>query len=334
MVTQVGKRVLITGANSGIGFETAKAMALHGAEVILACRNDDTLAALRERTVQEAMADIRGAYPEARVAFLEVDLARQAGLKAAARAFHDRFDRLDVLINNAGVMWLPESKTEDGFETQIGINHFGHFALTGLLLPALLKTPNSRVVTVSSLAHVTAALDLDDLGYVRRKYQPRKVYSQTKLANLLFARELGRRLASAEASTLSVAAHPGVASTNLFASAFPGSRRLQHLFARGIAGVGNSPAEGARPTLYAATDPTLKSGDYVGPKGFLQLRGRPGLTYSTKASRDASAARKLWEISERATGVVYDFDRCSSLTPHHALMPEGPGDETRADATR
>src|SRR5262249_25462721 len=151
------------------------------------------------------MKEIRDSFPEAKLHYLEVDLASQASVRAAAQDFHRRFDGLHILVNNAGVMWLPQSKTEDGFETQLGVNHFGHFALTGLLLKALLKTPGSRVVTVSSLAHRTAELDLNDLDYERRPYKTTKVYSQTKLANLLFSRELGRRLEAAGAFTLSVA---------------------------------------------------------------------------------------------------------------------------------
>ena len=209
-------------------------------------------------------------------------------------------------------MWLPESKTEDGFELQLGVNHFGHFALTGLLLRALLKTPGSRVVTVSSLAHLTAELDLHDLDYVRRRYKTAKVYSQTKLANLLFSRELGRRLDAAGASTLSVAAHPGLASSNLFVSAFPNSKLLRALFDKSVSWIGQNCVEGARPTLYAATESDLKNGDYIGPQGFQELWGYPGHTSSTEIANDVTTAKQLWEISERRTGVVYSFRRDGS----------------------
>jgi len=306
---QTGKRVLVTGANSGIGLETARALATSGAEVIMACRREEVLAQLKERSVSAAMEEIRGTCPTAKLQYLELDLASQASIRAAAEDFHRRFDGLDILINNAGVMWLPQSKTQDGFERQLGINHFGHFALTGLLLPALLKTPGSRVVTVSSLAHLTAELDLEDLDYLRRPYKATKVYSQTKLANLLFSRELGRRLEAAGISTLSVAAHPGLASSNLFLSAFPNSKLLRGLFDKSVSLIGQDCVQGARSTLYAATNGDLKNGDYIGPQGFQELWGHPGHTSSTKIANDVPSAKRLWEISEHRTGVEYSFRR-------------------------
>jgi NAD(P)-dependent dehydrogenase (short-subunit alcohol dehydrogenase family) len=306
---QAGKRVLVTGANSGIGLETARALAARGAEVVMACRREEVLAQLDERSVSAAMKEIRSSCPTAKLQYLELDLASQASIRAAAEDYHRRFDGLDILINNAGVMWLPQSKTEDGFETQLGVNHFGHFALTGLLLKALLKTPGSRVVTVSSLAHRTAELDLEDLDYERRPYKTTKVYSQTKLANLLFSRELGRRLEAAGASTLSVAAHPGLTNSNLFLSALRNSKVLRAIFDKSISWIGQNCVHGARPTLYAATESDLKNGEYVGPKGFQELWGYPGHTSSTKIACDITSAKRLWEISERRTGIEYGFGR-------------------------
>ena len=309
---QTGKRVLVTGANSGIGLETARGLAARGAEVVMACRREEVLAQLKERSAFSAMEEIRGSCAAAKLHYLELDLASQASIRAAAEGFHRRFDGLDILINNAGVMWLPQSKTEDGFELQLGVNHFGHFALTGLLLRALLKTPGSRVVTVSSLAHLGAQLDLDDLDYVRRPYKTTKVYSQSKLANLLFSRELGRRLEAVGASTLSVAAHPGLASSNLFLSAFPNSKLLRALFDKSVSFIGQNCVQGARPTLYAATKSALKNGDYIGPQGFQELWGYPGHTSSTEIANDITSAKRLWEISERRTGVEYGFGRHAS----------------------
>lgn len=307
MPDQTGKVVLVTGANSGIGFETARVMASHGAEVLLACRNDDVLARLKETTAHDAMAAIRAEHSDAKLHLLELDLASQASIKTAAKRFHDRFGQLDILINNAGVMWLPESKTEDGFETQIGVNCFGHFTLTGLLLPALVRTPGSRVVTLSSRAHLTAKLDVEDLCYGRRKYDPQNAYAQTKLVNLIFARELGRRLEAEGAPTISLAAHPGLASTNLFVGAHLWTRRVSEIVRKGAARLGQSCVEGARSTLYAATMPQLNNGDYIGPNGFLELRGFPGPASSTKVSRDPNVAAALWRASEQATGISYDF---------------------------
>jgi NAD(P)-dependent dehydrogenase (short-subunit alcohol dehydrogenase family) len=309
---QTGKRVLVTGANSGIGLETARGLAVRGAEVVMACRREEVLVPLGERSASAAMEEIRGTCPVAKLQYLELDLASQASIRAAAEDFHRRFDGLDILINNAGVMWLPQSKTEDGFELQLGVNHFGHFALTGLLLPALLRAPASRVVTVSSLAHRTAELDLEDLDYLRRPYKTTKVYSQTKLINLLFARELGRRLEAAGVSTLSVAAHPGLASSNLFLSAFRNSKVLRAIFDGSVSWIGQNCVEGARSTLYAATESDLKNGDYIGPQGFQELWGYPGHTSSTEIASDVPSAKQLWEISERRTGVEYNFRRDAS----------------------
>jgi NAD(P)-dependent dehydrogenase (short-subunit alcohol dehydrogenase family) len=202
-------------------------------------------------------------------------------------------------------MWQPQRRTIDGFELQMGVNHFGHFALTALLMPALLRTVGSRVVSLSSLAHTTARLDVDDLNYVQRRYDPQKVYSQTKLVNLMVSRELARRLAAMGATTIALAAHPGVASTNLFISAFPNAKRFGKMFSRATATVAQSSAQGALPTLYAATSASAENGDYVGPNGLFELWGHPGPARSIAISKDAGAARRIWEVSEQLTGISF-----------------------------
>jgi NAD(P)-dependent dehydrogenase (short-subunit alcohol dehydrogenase family) len=210
-------------------------------------------------------------------------------------------------------MWQPQGSTVDGLELQMGINHFGHFALTALLMPALLRRSRSRVVSLSSLAHITARLDVDDLCYVRRRYDPQKVYSQTKLVNLMFSRELARRLAAAGAPTIAVAAHPGVASTNLFISAFPNAKRFGKVFDRMTAAVAQSSAQGALPSLYAATSQEVQNGDYIGPDGLFELWGHPGPTRSIAISNDEVAAGRIWEVSQQMTGITFPSLAASSL---------------------
>lgn len=302
-----GKRVLISGANSGIGLETARAMASRGAEVILACRNATISSGLNERSVQEAMNDICRTCPQARLDHVELDLADLSSIKAAAERVNKHFERLDILINNAGVMWTPQSRTKDGFETHMGVNHLGHFALTALLLPALLKSPELRVVTVSSHTHLSARLDVGDLFYEKRKYSPPKAYAQSKLANLLFCRELGRRFDEADVRGLSVAAHPGASGTNLMVSAFPKTPFVRKMFTAGLSVSGQNPQNAAMPTLHAATNKSLANGDYIGPGGLLGLSGLPAPAYSTKISKDVKVARELWTMSEKLTGIRYDF---------------------------
>ncbi len=297
-----GKRALITGANSGIGFETARIMAEKGAQVILACRSED-------KAVQ-AMAKIRRKSPNAELHFLPLDLSSLQSVHHMADMFHEQYDKLDYAINNAGVMWLPQSKTVDGFESQIGTNHLGHYALTGLLLPALLKTPGSRIVTVSSIAHTAGNIYFDDLFFERHSYGKQKAYSQSKLANLVFARELERRLNANGAQTISVAAHPGVANTNL---AIPGFEQSDSgLMAKAMKLltplVAQNPVKGALPTLYAATADNVQGGDYYGPDGFYAAYGYPTLAKSTRRSRDPDIGRKLWEVSENLTGIRYPFE--------------------------
>lgn len=300
--SQRGKRILITGANSGIGLEAAKVMAAKGADVILACRN--------ESKAIQAMATIRQQTPKASLHFLPVDLSSLQSVRDMCEMFFEQYNKLDVLLNNAGVMWLPKGQTVDGFESQIGTNHFGHFALTGLLLPALLKQAGSRVVTVSSIAHRAGNLNFDDLFFERRPYGKHKAYGQSKLANLVFARELDRRLNAAGAQTISVAVHPGAASTNL---AVPGYQQSGSTLLANVAKavsplITQSAVKGALPSLYAATESGVHGGDYIGPDGFYEAFGYPAPASSTGRSRNPEIARKLWEISEQLTGVSYSFD--------------------------
>ena len=298
---QAGKRILITGANSGIGLAAAKALAAKGAHVILACRN--------EAKALKAMAFIRKRHPRASLQFLALDLASLASVQEMADEFLAQYAGLDGLINNAGVMWLPQGTTVDGFESQIGINHFGHFALTGRLLPALLKQPGSRIVTVSSIAHRSGNLNFDDLFFERRAYGKHKAYGQSKLANLVFARELDRRLNKVGAQTISVAVHPGVSNTSLGQSRAetPASLIMSSLAQVLTPLLGQSAIKGALPTLYAATAAGVNGGDYFGPDGFYEAYGYPAPAGSTRRSRDPEIGRKLWELSEHLTGVVYPF---------------------------
>lgn len=276
-----GRRVIVTGANSGIGFVAAKALAGAGADVTLAVR---TVA-----KGEEAAARIGG-----NVHVAELDLASLQSVRAFAAGVDGR---VDVLVNNAGVMAVPESRTADGFELQFGTNHLGHFALTGLLLDRI----SDRVVTVSSVMHRVGSIRIDDVNYNDGGYNRWRAYGQSKLANLLFTFELQRRLAAAGSSVRAVAAHPGYASTNL---QFHTASFQDRLMGVGNALFAQSAEMGALPTLYAATQ-DIPGGSYVGPGGFMEQRGHPKLVGSTSAARDRSMAERLWELSEQLTGVTF-----------------------------
>jgi NAD(P)-dependent dehydrogenase (short-subunit alcohol dehydrogenase family) len=293
-----GKRAVITGANSGLGFETARVLAAHGARVTLA---------VRDVSKGEAAAySIRTQSPAADLAVASVDLANLSSVRAFAAAFLAAHDRLDMLINNAGVMAIPRRVTADGFEMQLGTNHLGHFALTGLLLPLLLKNPEARIVTVSSGAHVLGRINFDDLQS-ERTYSPWRAYGQSKLANLLFAYELQRRLAAAGSRVLSMAAHPGYAATNLQAVGpqMDGSKFRERMMAAANRVFAQEAAMGALPTVFAATSPDVAGGDYIGPDGLLGQRGFPRKVHSHARSHDRHAAARLWAHSEQLTGVKY-----------------------------
>lgn len=296
--SQKGKIALITGANSGIGFEAAKALAEKGAHVIMACRNPEK--------ANEAMTKIRSNTPYADIEFLPMDLASQRSIKEAVSIFKEKHNQLDMLINNAGVMWLPKSKTEDGYEMQFGTNHLGHFTLTGLLLDILLNTANSRIVTVSSLGHYTGKIHFDDIQLDKR-YGKHKSYAQAKLANLIFAYELNRKLKAAGKTTRSIAVHPGGSSTNL---ATPGFEKGASLFT-GAAKVffpyiTQTAENGALPTLYGATAEGAHGGDYIGPSRLFEVIGPPKKIGSSRYSKRQDVATQLWRLSEELTDIQFD----------------------------
>lgn len=296
---QMDRTVLVTGANSGIGLEAAKELAARGARVVLACRS--------EEKATRAIEEIRDAYPGSSSEFLHLDLADLASVRSAAARFHESHDRLDILINNAGVMALPRMETADGFEMQLGTNHLGHFALTGLLLDQMLGTSGSRIVTVSSGGHRMGRMHFDDLQS-EKLYGRWRVYGRSKLANLLFTYELQRRLAESGAAPIAVAAHPGGANTNL-GRLEPGQSGywFQRVWRPVFEVMTQSAAMGALPMLRAAVDPGVNGGEYYGPSGFAEQHGSPVKVRSNKRSHDRRAQARLWEASEQLTGVVYDF---------------------------
>jgi NAD(P)-dependent dehydrogenase (short-subunit alcohol dehydrogenase family) len=292
---QTGRRAIVTGANSGLGFHTALQLARHGATVVMTSRNP--------AAGDDALRRVRQAVPGADVTAGLLDLADLDSV----REFVDWNDEpVDILINNAGVMAIPLRQTTEGFEMQLGTNHLGHFALTGLLLPALVERPGARVVTVSSLAHRVGSMNFDDL-MGQRTYEPWTAYAQSKLANLLFMTELDRRLRKAGFDVHSVAAHPGIAATNLV-SAGPrmARRRVTGAVMRaGSVVIGQRAAQGALPQLYAATAPGVCGGDYYGPRGVAGLRGLPAKVALSVSACDPADARLLWEQSALLTRVRF-----------------------------
>ena len=301
---QTGRTFLVTGATSGLGLETVRALAGAGASVVLAARNADKTAGV--------MAEVRGEHPDADLEHLPLDLADLSSVASAAEAFLDAHDRLDVLINNAGVMATPERRTVDGFELQLGTNHLGHFALTGRLLPVLLATSGSRVVTVSSGFHHLGRMDFDDLNWRERRYQRWGAYAQSKLANLLFTFELQARLAEAGAPTIAAAAHPGYASTHLQARGpqMQGGLRGRVMGALNRTAnrlVAQDAAAGAWPQLYAATAPDVGGGSYWGPDGLGESRGHPAPARVNRRAQRVGDAHRLWESSKQLTGVAPDL---------------------------
>ncbi|UMB68962.1 SDR family NAD(P)-dependent oxidoreductase [Mycobacterium paraterrae] len=291
---QRGRVAIVTGANTGLGYHTAAALAQAGAHVVLAVRN------LEKGNL--ALARIVAANPGADVTLQELDLSSLDSVRAAAAALRETYARVDLLINNAGVMWTPKQLTADGFEMQFGTNHLGHFALTGLLLGNLLPVRGSRVVTVSSNGHrLRAAIHFDDLQW-EHSYDRYAAYGQSKLANLLFTYELQRRLAQHDQNTIAVAAHPGASSTELGRSV-PGWAKP--LFTVAGAVFFQGAAMGALPTLRAATDPDVVGAQYYGPDGLGEMRGHPKLVSSSAQSHDEALQQRLWAVSEELTGVTY-----------------------------
>jgi NAD(P)-dependent dehydrogenase (short-subunit alcohol dehydrogenase family) len=294
---QRGRTAVVTGANTGLGFETATVLATRGAQVVLACRNLGR--------AKEAAARILSSRPHptppASVQAVRLDLASLASVREAAEEIGSAYGPVDLLINNAGVMMTPYRRTDDGFELQLGVNHLGHFALTGLLLGQMLGRAGSRVITVSSNGHKSGRIDFNDLQS-RRRYRRMAAYYQSKLANLMFTYELQRRLAGAQAQTQALAAHPGKARTEL-TRYLPGWLRLEDLVIEQP--LGQSAAMGALATLRAAADPAARGGEYYGPGGRGELKGYPRLVASTERARDVEAQQRLWQESERLTGVSY-----------------------------
>lgn len=290
---QEGRTAVVTGANSGLGLETARVLAEHGAHVVLAVRNLDKGRRAVERITARA--------PKADLSLQRLDLASLESVRDAAGELRTAHPRIDLLINNAGVMYTPRQKTQDGFDMQFGVNHLGHFALTGLLLDALLPVPGSRVVTVSSFGHrIRADIHFDDLQF-DRSYNRVAAYGQAKLANLMFTYELQRRLAP-HGTTIAAAAHPGAAATELQQN-LPGPFRkaadlLLPLFTQNA-------AMGALPTLRAATDPAVSGGEYYGPDGMGGTRGYPKVVASSAKSHDVAVQQRLWTVSEQLTDVKF-----------------------------
>lgn len=287
---QSGRVAIVTGSSSGIGFETARVLAEKNADVIIAVRNAEK--------GEKALERIQKIKPDAKVRVMILDLADLDSVKNFADEFRSNYGRLDLLINNAGVMMPPYSKTKDGFELQFGTNHLGHYALSGQLLDILKNTPDSRIVNVSSNLHKSGNIDFDDVNWEKRKYSKLKAYSDSKIANIYFTNGLVKRMNGK--GPLIVSAHPGWTETDLqrHAESF---NFLNRFFAQ-------KPIMGALPTLYAALGNDAKSGDYFGPAGFMEMRGYPKLSETSKLAKDSQAAEKLWELSENLTGVIYNLN--------------------------
>ena len=291
--SQKGRIAIVTGSNIGLGYETALALAKKDMKVILACRNLEK--------ANNAIEKIKSQAPNTDLEAIQIDLSKLSSIDDFVENYLKKYDQLDLLINNAGVMMPPYTVTEDGFELQLAANHLGHFKLTGLLLDTIEKTSNSRVVSLSSNAHKSGKINFDDL-HSEKKYSALDAYGQSKLACLMFAYEMQRRLERAGYQTISTASHPGVSITNL----------VQHVpmwakivFSPFIPFVTHSPENGAKPTLYAALSKDVKGGDYFGPTGFNEMKGKAGKVDSKPHSHDEVAARKLWEVSEELTNTKF-----------------------------
>jgi len=287
------KIAIITGANTGLGFENTKQLADKGVRVVMACRNKQKAEAAKAKILKDS--------PNAQLDILIIDLSSLKSVRAAAKEYLANYDRLDILINNAGVMIPPYHKTEDGFELQMAANHFGHFLFTGLLLDLLNKTPNARIVSLSSLAHTQGTIHFDNLHW-ETDYSKLAAYQQSKLACILFALEMQRRLETAGHSTVSLAAHPGVSNTEL-ARHIP--KLLYYILYPLVPLVTHSPYHGALPATMAAIHPKAKGGDYFGPVSKREMKGKPGYAKIASRAKDKEVAKKLWEISEQLTGIKF-----------------------------
>jgi len=285
----MGKVIIVTGATSGLGKEATKILAQKKATVIMAVRNTSKA----EKVVQK----IKKIVPKAQMDIIEMDLSSIVSVKYFAAQVLKNYERLDVLINNAGIMACPYDKTKEGNEIQMGTNHLGHFALTGLLLPLLEKTNNARIVATSSIGHRMGKIDFDDINWEKRKYSPTQAYSDSKLANLYFVYELAKKLNHQKKEIKVTASHPGWTKTDLQKHTWY-MRMLNPLFSQGT-------DQGVLPTLRAAFDPQAGSGDYFGPSRFFEMHGSPVVVESSERAKDSEAAKKLWEISERLTNIYY-----------------------------
>lgn len=286
---QKGKVVLITGATSGLGKEAAKVFAEKGATVIMPVRNTGKAKLVRE--------EILKINPNASIDIRNLDLSSLNSVQLFAEEFSKSYNQLDILINNAGIMYCPYSKTQDGFEIQMGTNHLGPYALTSQLMPLLMKSAKSRIVNTASLAHLTGNIDFEDINWENRKYKTMQAYADSKIANLYFHYALAKKLESQKNAPLVIAAHPGWTKTELD----------RHIGIVGIISsiIGQKAEKGVLPTLRAATDPDAKSGDYFGPDGFREMRGNPVKVKSNSMSLNVKKAEQLWTISEKLTGIKY-----------------------------
>jgi len=291
--SQKGRIAVVTGANTGLGYETALGLADKGCKVIMACRNKDK--------AEKAIADIRKEVPNADLEFIRLDLNSLKSVREFANAYNEKHDKLDLLINNAGLMIPPLIRTEEGFESQFGVNHLGHFLLTNLLFPVISKTENARVVSLSSIAHKNGRIHFDDPNW-EKSYSKMDAYNQSKVACLMFAYELQRRLNDSGSKVISVAAHPGVSDTEL-GRYIP--KVLYYVFKPITPLFTHHPKQAAQPTLMAALDENVVGGDYYGPTGFNEMKGEPGKAPSTGYSKKRDEAAKLWELSEKLTGETF-----------------------------
>lgn len=293
---QTGKIVIITGANSGIGYESAREFSCNGAEVIVASRNPFK--------AKRAIVKIQDEFPKAKLKFIELDLASLESIRIFAEEFISAYPKLDILLNNAGIMMVPYGKTEEGFERTIGTNHLGHFALTGLLMDRLSTTSGARVVNVASNAHYAGEMDFNNLLFENgHEYSPMKAYGRSKLANLLFTYELQRRFQSRDYDVIALAAHPGISATSLANHLF--FNLISWLIQPVMKIIFQSSAMGALPSLRAAVDPDARGGQYYGPDGKGEKSGYPIVVDSNSASKDEQDARRLWDLSEELTGIHY-----------------------------
>ncbi len=293
-----GKVIIVTGGNSGLGFESVKAFAEKGADVVLTSRSVEK--------GEEAKAEMLKNKPKGKISVIQLDLMDFASIKDFVSVFRNSYDRLDVLLNNAGIMTTPYFLTKDGLEAQMGTNHFGHFALTGQIIDMIIKTSNSRVVNVSSNGHKYGKMDFKNLLFENGKgYTPMKSYARSKLANLLFTYELQRYFEENGINSIAVAAHPGGSKTNL-------GRHIENKWWFKLLWplfdlLSQDQAQGALPQIRVSVDPIVQGGEYYGPDGFNQITGYPVFVKSKKASHNRSDAKRLWEISEKLTSVTYKF---------------------------